>query len=131
MNMKLKIILPTRMLLDAEADKIVAEARNGYFCLRPRHIDFVAALVPGLFAFVSPDGRENLLAVDEGLLVKCGRQVRVSTRRAVPGTDLGSLARLVREEFLTLDDREKTVRSAISKIEADFIRSFLEIQRHG
>jgi len=131
MNMKLKITLPTRMLLDAEADKIVAEARNGYFCLRPRHIDFVAALVPGLFAFVSPDGRENLLAVDEGLLVKCGRQVRVSTRRAVPGTDLGSLARLVREEFLTLDDREKTVRSAISKIEADFIRSFLEIQRHG
>ncbi len=131
MNMRLRIILPTRVLVDDEAGKIVAEAQDGYFCLLPRHVDFVAALVPGIFSYVSSDGREHLLAVDEGLLVKCGRQVRVSSRRAVPGTDLGSLARLVREEFLTLDDREKTVRSAISKIEADFIRSFMEIQRHG
>ena len=28
--------------------KLVAEAPNGAFCLLPRHVDFVAALVPGL-----------------------------------------------------------------------------------
>jgi len=129
--MQLKIILPTRILIDEECSKIVAEAQNGSFCLRPRHIDFVAALVPGLFSFVSHDDREIFLAVDEGVLVKCDRRVLVSTRRAVPGTDLGTLTSLVKEQFLTLDDREKTVRSAISKIEAGFIRAFLEIQKHG
>jgi len=129
--MQLKIILPTRILIDEEASKIVADAQNGSFCLRPRHIDFVTALVPGLLFFMNHDGREVFLAVDEGVLVKCGRRVLVSTRRAVQGTDLGSLTCLVKEQFLTLDDREKTVRSAISKIEADFIRSFLEIKKHG
>ncbi|MEA3241042.1 MAG: F0F1 ATP synthase subunit epsilon [Pseudomonadota bacterium] len=129
--MKLKIVLPSRVLIDEEAGKIVAEAQNGSFCLRPRHIDFVTALVPGLLFFVNHDDREIFLAVDEGVLVKCGRQVLVSSRRAVQGTDLGTLTRLVQDEFLTLDDREKMVRSAISKIEADFIRSFLEIQKHG
>ncbi|MEA2108409.1 MAG: F0F1 ATP synthase subunit epsilon [Pseudomonadota bacterium] len=129
--MELKIILPTMILIDEKASKITAEAQNGSFCLRPRHIDFAAALVPGLFSFVNHDGREIFLAVDEGVLVKCGRRVLVSSRRAVQGTDLGTLTRLVEDEFLILDDREKTVRSAISKIEADFIRSFLEIQKHG
>ena len=129
--MKLKIILPTRILIDEKTSKITAEAQNGSFCLRPRHIDFVAALVPGLFSFVNHEDRETFLAVDEGVLVKCGHRVLVSTRRAVPGTDLGTLSLLVQDEFLILDDREKTVRSAISKIEADFIRSFLEIQKHG
>jgi F-type H+-transporting ATPase subunit epsilon len=129
--MKLKIILPTRILVDEKTSKITAEAQNGSFCLRPRHIDFVAALVPGLFSFVNHEDRETFLAVDEGVLVKCGRRVLVSTRYAVPGTDLGTLTRLVKEQFLALDDREKTVRSAISKIEADFIRSFLEIQKNG
>jgi len=128
---KLKVILPTRIMIDEKVSKIIAEAQNGSFCLRPRHIDFVAALVPGLFSFVNQEGRETFLALDEGVLVKCGRLVRVSTRRAVSGTDLGTLNRLVREEFLVLDEREKTVRAAISKIEADFIRSFLEIQKHG
>ena len=129
--MKLKVILPTRIMIDEKVSKIIAEAQNGSFCLRPRHIDFVAALVPGLFSFVNQEGRETFLALDEGVLVKCGRLVRVSTRRAVSGTDLGTLNRLVREEFLVLDEREKTVRAAISKIEADFIRSFLEIRKHG
>ncbi len=50
--MKLKILLPTEIMLDEEVTKVTAEAGNGSFCLLPRHIDFVAALVPGLLSFV-------------------------------------------------------------------------------
>jgi hypothetical protein len=46
--MKLTILLPGEVFLEAEAAKVIAEAGNGSFCLLPRHVDFVAALVPGL-----------------------------------------------------------------------------------
>lgn len=129
--MRLKVLLPTDVLVDETARKITAEAQNGSFTLLPRHIDCVAALVPGLLSFESEAGKEVFLAVDEGVLVKQGDRVSVSTRRAARGGELGELRRTVEEEFKTLDDREKAARSAMAKIEAGFVRRFLEVQGRG
>jgi F-type H+-transporting ATPase subunit epsilon len=129
--MRLKVLLPTQILLDEAVSKVTAEAQNGSFCLLPAHIDFVAALVPGLLSFGTKKGKEVFLAVDEGVLVKQGQNVSISTRNAVRGEDLGRLRKTVEEEFKVLDDREKTARSAMAKIEANFVRRFLEIQRRG
>jgi F-type H+-transporting ATPase subunit epsilon len=129
--MRLKILLPTEVLLDEEAGKVTAEAQNGFFCLLPAHIDFVTALVPGLLSFESKEGEEIFVAVDEGVLVKEGQNVWVSTRNAMRGTELGRLRKTIEDTFKVLDDREKTARSAMAKIEAGFVRRFLEIQRRG
>jgi F-type H+-transporting ATPase subunit epsilon len=129
--MRLKVLLPTEILVDEAVKKIIAEAENGSFCLLPRHLDFVAALDPGLLSFETPEGEEVFLAVDEGALVKCGEEVLVSTRHGVRGPDLGQLRQTVEERFRVLDDREKMARSAVAKIEASFVRRFLEIQKHG
>ena len=129
--MKLKVLLPTEILLDEEVLKVTAEAQNGSFCLLPRHIDFVSALAPGLLSFERDNNREIFLAIDEGMLVKCGEEVLVSTRNAVIGPDLGQLERTVEEQFMKLDDREKKTRTAMGRIEARFIRRFLEINEYG
>jgi len=129
--MNLKVLLPTGVLVQEDVAKVTAEAHNGSFCLLPKHVDFAAALVPGILSFETAGGREAFLAVDEGILIKCGEEVLVSTRNAVRGPDLGQLKRTVEERFKVLDDREKTARSAMVKIEAGFVRRFLEIQRHG
>jgi hypothetical protein len=47
--MRLKVLLPTRILVDEFVTKVIAEAE---------------------------DGEERYLAVDEGALVKCGTEVR-------------------------------------------------------
>jgi len=129
--MKLKVLLPTEILLDEEVLKVTAEAQNGSFCLLPRHIDFVSALAPGLLSFERYDNREIFLAIDEGMLVKCGEEVLVSTRNAVIGPDLGQLEKTVEEQFMKLDDREKKTRTAMGRIEARFIRRFLELNEYG
>ena len=130
-KMKLKVLLPAEVLIDEEATRISAEAQNGFFCLLPRHIDFVAALVPGLLSFENGEGDEVFLAVDKGVLVKRGQEVMVSTRNAVRAPDLGKLRQTVEQQFKVLGEREKTARSAMAKIEAGFVRRFLEIQGHG
>jgi len=130
--MKLKILLPTEIMVDEEVTKVTAEAGNGSFCLLPRHIDFVAALVPGLLSFVKAgDGVEEFLAVDEGILVKCGPEVLVSTRKAVRGPELGRLRETVDKTFKVLTDQEKRARSTLANLEANFIRSFLKLEEHG
>jgi F-type H+-transporting ATPase subunit epsilon len=124
--MRLKLVTPTRVIIDEPVDKIVAEAPNGSFCLLPRHVDFLSSLTPGLFMFTRPTRQEVFFAVDEGLLVKCASDVWVSTRRALGGTDLGQLRQTVHEEFEKLDERERVCQSALARLEANFIRRFLQ-----
>jgi len=106
---------------------VVAEAEDGSFGILPKHIDFVAALIPGIFSFEGKDG-EVLLAIDEGILVKCGSDVWVSTRKAVLGKSLGELKETVEHEFRSLDDQERKTRSILAKLEADFTKRFMKMQ---
>ncbi len=128
--MRLKVLLPTRVLIDQDVTKVTAEAENGSFCILPRHIDFVAALVPGILSFKS-NREEEFLAVDEGILVKRGNEVMVSIRKAVRGKNLGTLKQTVEEEFRILDEREKKTRSILVKLELDFARHFFQLREHG
>ena len=68
------------------------------------------------------------LAVSDGVLVKTGTEVRVSVRRALSGADLSQLRAAVEEEYLALDEREKSVRSVMAKLEAGFLRRFSNLQ---
>lgn len=126
--MHLRVLLPAEVLLDERVGKIVAEAENGAFCLLPRHVDFVAALAPGLLCLYDMEGRESFAAVDEGMLVKCGREVLVSVLDAVHGIELGDLQRLVTERFLELDEHERKARAALGRLEAATLRGFRDLQ---
>jgi F-type H+-transporting ATPase subunit epsilon len=128
--MRLKVFLPMKILVDQEVTKVVAEAENGSFGILPKHIDFVAALAPGIFSFESTEG-EEFMAIDEGILVKCASNVMVSTRNAVRSKNLGELRRTVEEEFGVLNERERKTRSILAKLEADFTRRFLKMRDQG
>lgn len=129
--MKLKILLPSEVFLEEDVNKVTAEAQNGFFTLLPRHIDFTAALVPGILYYEKMGQEEKFLAVKGGLLLKWGDNVVVSTVNAVQGGNLGELENIVEDKFRVLDEKEKQVRSATAKIEAGFIRRFLEISKNA
>lgn len=126
-RMQLKVLLPSLVLVDEAVTKINAEAEDGHFCLLPRHMDFVTSLTQGLLFYTTPDGGENVVAVNEGILVKVGPEVLVSTRAAVAGADLGQLQTVIREQFAVLDEHERQTRSALARIEANFVRRFMEL----
>jgi F-type H+-transporting ATPase subunit epsilon len=126
--MKLKILLPAEIFLSEEVTKVVAEAENGFFCLMPQHVDFTAALVPGIFSYSTNGGEDTYLAIDMGTLVKKGSEILVSTRNAFRGPELGHLKEVVVAQFLEIDEREKKARSAAAKLEVDLLRRFIELR---
>ena len=129
-TMSLKMLLPTEVLLEEPVTKVIAEAKNGSFCLLPRHIDFVSALVPGILVFLTPDNEEQYVAMDNGILVKCGQQILVSAYNGVRGDNLLDLHRLVAERFVNLDEQQRTARSALARLEAGVMRRFIELEEH-
>jgi F-type H+-transporting ATPase subunit epsilon len=122
-RMQLKILLPSRVFWEMdEVTRIVAETRQGSFGILPHRVDCVAALAAGILSYTTATANDVYVAVDEGVLVKMGAQVVVSVRHAIGGADLGQLRQAVEREFLTLDDREKSIQTAIAHLESGLIR---------
>lgn len=127
--MKLKVYQPSGERFERDVVKVVAEAENGSFCLEPRHVDFLATLVPGILSYEGEGGEQGYLAVHDGILVKRGPEVLVSTLHAVASDRLESLSRIVEEHFETMDEREKKTLTAVSRLEASLVRRFLNIEK--
>ena len=128
--MNLKVLLPFQVFAEKTGvSRIVAETLEGSFGLLPHRLDCVAALAPGIFTYETQADGEVFVAVDEGVMVKTGLDVLVSVRRAIGGTDLGHLHEMVKQEFLTLDEHEQSVRLVTAKLETGFLRRFATFQR--
>jgi F-type H+-transporting ATPase subunit epsilon len=127
---RVKLVIPSRLLADWEGvDFILARGREGSMGIGPRRRDFVSPLVPGILE-IRKDGRAtDYVALDGGLLVKCGSEVTVAAGRAVKGKDLESLRDTVEEEFEILDAKEKEARLAMANLESRFVRRFVEQRR--
>ena len=120
--MNLKILLPFRIFAEIKnVRRIVLETSEGSYGLLPHRLDCVAALVPGIFTYETEADGVHYLAVDEGILVKAGMDVLASVRNAIGGADLGKLRESVEKEFVALDEKEKNIRSVMSKMESGLI----------
>jgi len=127
-TMRLRVLLPTEVLVDESVTKVIAEAHNGFFCLLPRHVDFVAALVPGIVSFAPAEGGEALVAVDQGVLVKCADDVMVSAYDGLRGTDLAALQSALVAMSAHLTEEERTARTGLARLEAGTLRHLLELE---
>jgi F-type H+-transporting ATPase subunit epsilon len=108
--------------------RIVAQTLQGSLGILPRRLDCAAAIAPGILIYETEAEGVVHLAVDQGVLVKAGRDVLVSVRSAIGGTDLGKLHEAVQREFLNVGEQEKSVRSALAKMESGFIHRFMRFQ---
>lgn len=128
--MTLKVLLPFRVFAEkVGVSRIVAETREGSFGLLPHRLDCVAALSPGILIYETEAEGEVCVAVDEGVLVKTGTDVLVSVHQALVGRDLATLRDAVDKQFLALDERERSVRAVMAKLEAGFLHR-LATYRH-
>ncbi len=129
--MNLTILLPEKTYWQGRVKKVVGEAKNGSFCLLPAHIDFVTIMVPGIFYTVTEDDQEIYIAINEGVLLKNGSEITLATRNATKGDSLGSLKRQVEEDFKRIDQQDRRANQALQKLEADFVRRFLDLEAYG
>lgn len=126
--MRLLLTVPAGRLIDHTVTRVSAEAPHGTFTILPRHADTVLLVVPGLLAFFGESGEETFVAVDHGVLVKAGPQVRVACQRAVVGGRLEDAEAAVRDRFLEGSDSDRRARSALLRLEAEIMRRAGELR---
>jgi F-type H+-transporting ATPase subunit epsilon len=127
--LQLEILLPFAVFLAGETvSRIVVVTPSGAFGLLPHRLNCVTAVSPGILSYSPLAGGEINVAVDRGVLIKTGSQVRVCVRRAMSAGGLGDLRSAVTREFLNLDAREQSTRTALAALEGGLIRRLAEFQ---
>jgi F-type H+-transporting ATPase subunit epsilon len=93
--MKLRITTPLTIVVDEDDVQVVsAEDASGWFGIQPRHADFLTSLAVSVVSWKDASGKRQNCAVDGGLLtITGGNEVDITTREAIPGDDLATLAR--------------------------------------
>jgi F-type H+-transporting ATPase subunit epsilon len=128
--MRLEILLPYGVFADwPDVTRLVVESTAGSIGVLPRRLDFTTALRPGVVTYQRGSGKEEFIAIDEGVLVKSGSEVRMSVHDAIGGADLGGLRDAVRTRYARLDETERAARSAMARLQSDFVRRFMELKR--
>lgn len=126
--MRLKIVVPEKVILEEDVVKVVADSMHGSFCVEERHVDYVAPLAAGILSFVdSKGGEERFVGTAEGLLVKVGDEVLVSLHDAVHGVSLGEIRETVRERLRQREERIDRVAAVAEELEARLVRRFAEL----
>lgn len=123
--MRLKLILPYKTILDSEVKKITAPGSNGNFQILPKHIDGTWSLRAGILVITAD--KDLYYAINQGVAVKQGDVVYLSTFQAIAGDSLKELSKTVEESLKILDEKERKAREVLIRLEADTIKKFIEI----
>lgn len=126
--MKLLLSVPTGVVVDTQVARLSGESDRGSFTLLPRHADGAMLLRPGLFSYVDEDGAEVFVAVDEGVVVKAGNDVRVACQRAVVAGDLQDARSALMRHLHERSEHERKARSVLRALEADVLRRLGELR---
>jgi F-type H+-transporting ATPase subunit epsilon len=129
--MRLKVLLPHRVLVDVNVTRVAFEDEEGSIGILPRHVDMTTAVAPGIVSYTTEDtNREEFLGVDEGTMVKIGGEILISVRNGFIGPGLEQLRQSIEEQFRELSHEEEKARSASSRLEASFYRRFVDLTSH-
>lgn len=120
--MRLLVSVPTGVVLDETTSRVSGVSDRGSFTLLPRHADGAMLIQPGLMSYGAVDEDEVFLAVDEGVLVKVGEDVRVACSRVVVAGDLENARTALAEHLSRQNEHETRARAALMSLEAEVLR---------
>lgn len=121
--MRVKMVLPRKIIFDKDADKVTAPGTEGFFQILPRHTDVIWSLDSGIL-IIEAEGKELFFAIDRGMLVKEGKYVTISCFNAISGESLETLSSEVLSDIRKMNEGEREAREALAKLEVETIKRF-------
>ena len=121
-KIKLRLVTPSRLMLDEEVDEVTAIGELGEFGVLPNHISFLSTLVPGEMSY-KQGANKRILAVSGGYAEVLDNIVTVLAPAAEFGAEIDS-ARAQRAK-----ERAEKQLAELSREEKDFELAEVALQR--
>lgn len=131
MKMLFKVFSPLGILIDKSVSKIDFEAIDGFFTLLPKHIDFVSALKTGILTYTLEGGQKSYLACYQGILIKKGESVHLTTKLGILDDDLSHLTKRIEIDFKQMEESRKESNKTMAQLEISLTKGLLSMNKTG
>ena len=128
--MRLRIVTPLSVVVDAEIGALRAEDASGSFGILPGHAPLLTALTISIVRWRSGD-RQQFCALRGGILTVMGAAVAIASREAVVGDDLANLDRDVLARFQSDAEEERVDRVGTVQLQLNAIRRMVSRLQTG
>ena len=128
--MNLKVMTPYSVVLNTPVSQVTLEAVDGFFTLKPRHMDFINALKAGILTY-KKEGKEFFIACNRGVVVKNGEEIAVSTPLAILGESLEDLKKKIAIDFQAMEEERKEVRLSMARLEVGLTKGLASLSVAG
>lgn len=131
MEMLFKVFSPLGILIDRPVSKIDFEAIDGFFTLLPKHIDFISALKTGILTYTDLKGKKAYIACHQGILIKKGKNVSLTTKLGILDNDLSHLTQRIETDFKQMEESRKESNKTMAQLEISLTKGFLSRNKAG
>ena len=128
--MNLKVMTPYSVALNMPVSQVTVDAVDGFFTLKPKHMDFINVLKPGIVTY-KKDNKEFFIACNRGVVVKRGDEVSISTPLAILGKNLNELKKKIAIDFQAMEEERKEVRVSMARLEVGLTKGLASLSVAG
>ncbi len=125
--MELTVCSPLGTVLKVKIKKVTFETLNGYYTLKPKHVDFVSAMSANIVTYTTEENKDKYVACHQGIVVKKGATVTMSVQKAVMGDTLDDLEVIMEKEFKETNEQRKQLNIAMARLEMGLMRGFNQL----
>ena len=125
-TLKLEIVTPEATVYSQDVEMVTLPAVNGQIGILPQHIRLMTQMVPGEM-IVRKDGRDDFLAVGEGLVEVTNERVSIVTNMAVAVESIDEAAAEEARQRAAARLKEKLSSEEVASVNAALARSLAQL----
>jgi F-type H+-transporting ATPase subunit epsilon len=125
-TLKLEIVTPDATAYSAEVESVILSGVEGQLTILPQHTRFITQLVPGEMV-VRRGGRDEFLAVGEGLVEVTGKRVDIVTDMAIASEKIDEAKVEEARQRAAGRLREKLSSEEVAAVNAALARSLAQL----
>ena len=124
---KLEVATPEEMVYSADVEMVTLPAAEGQMGLAPQHVRLITLLAPGEM-IVRRDGRDEFLAVGEGLIEVTNDQVSIATNMAIAADKIDEAAADQARQRAADRLKEKLSSEEVASVNASLARAVAQLR---
>lgn len=124
---KLEVATPEEMVYSADVEMVTLPAVEGQMGLAPQHVRLITLLAPGEM-IIRRDGRDELLAVGEGLIEVTNDHVSIATNMAVAADKIDEAAAEQARQRAVDRLKEKLSSEEVASVNASLARAVAQLR---
>ena len=125
-TLKLEIVTPNATVYSQDVEMVTLSGVEGQMGIYPQHVRLMTQLVPGEM-IVRKDGRDEFLAVGEGLAEIANERVSIVTDMAVPAENIDEAKAEEARQRASARLREKLSSQEVASVNAALAHSLAQL----